>query len=480
MMGKHEKQKNLFSYGIDLDKRIRKNNPLRKVLEVVDFSFVREEVKDKYGSNGHVGLDPEVILKLMFLLFWDNIKSERELVRILSERLDYLWFIGYGIDDEIPDHSVLSKARRRWGQEVFESMFVRSVAQCVEAGMVGKSKMHVDGSLVAANASVNSVVKSDPEMIDRLREVYGAQEAKLEMAKGVTKGKIPENRKLLSSTDPDSACVRKKSGGQSLPRYKVHRAVDDLHGVITATETTPGNVEENAILKPIIEQHERNVGCKPSVAIADSQYGTAENYRNLTAMGVSTHMAPYVKGRRGSLYAIDKFLYDRSRDAYLCPAGNYLNPKTADKIRMGMQYIARKELCNACPLKRECTNSNAGRIVLRRWGQDLIDEGIAASRTRQARSDRKRRMWLMEGSFAQSANLHGFKRSRWRRIWRQRIQDHIIESVQNIKILISRAIEPQNAETVRQCLRFSNNLVHSVVLTAVSLQFTASHEVQPN
>jgi hypothetical protein len=54
---------------------------------------------------------------MMLLLFLDDIKSERELMRIIPERLDYLWFLGYGLDDQIPNHSVLSKARRRWGKK---------------------------------------------------------------------------------------------------------------------------------------------------------------------------------------------------------------------------------------------------------------------------------------------------------------------------------------------------------------------------
>ncbi len=109
-MGKHLPQKSLFSYSVDLDKRVRQNHPLRKVAERIDFSFVREEVKDCYGTNGNEGIDPEIILKLMFLLFWDNVRSERELKQILPERLDYLWFLVYGLDDEVSDHSVLSKA----------------------------------------------------------------------------------------------------------------------------------------------------------------------------------------------------------------------------------------------------------------------------------------------------------------------------------------------------------------------------------
>lgn len=60
-----------------------------------------------------VSVDPEVILKLMFLLFLDNVKCERELMRMLPERLDYLWFLGFALGDEIPDHSVLSRAPLR-------------------------------------------------------------------------------------------------------------------------------------------------------------------------------------------------------------------------------------------------------------------------------------------------------------------------------------------------------------------------------
>jgi transposase len=119
---------------VNLEKRIRSDNPLRRIAEVIDFSFVREEVRELYGRNGNESVDPEIILKLMFLLFLDNVKSERELMRMIPERLDYLWFLGYGLDDEVPNHSVLSKARNRWGREIFEQFFVRSVQQCVEAG----------------------------------------------------------------------------------------------------------------------------------------------------------------------------------------------------------------------------------------------------------------------------------------------------------------------------------------------------------
>ncbi len=85
-------------------------------------------------------------------------RSERELMRIIPLRIDYLWFLGYSLEDEIPNHNVLSKVRRRWGAEVFARLFRQSVQQCLEAGLVSGSKLHTDSSLVRANAALNSVV----------------------------------------------------------------------------------------------------------------------------------------------------------------------------------------------------------------------------------------------------------------------------------------------------------------------------------
>src|SRR5437879_7291753 len=59
----------------------------------IDFGFVREEVARCYGKKGNESVDPVVILKMMFLLFFDDIKSERELMEVIGERLDYLWFL---------------------------------------------------------------------------------------------------------------------------------------------------------------------------------------------------------------------------------------------------------------------------------------------------------------------------------------------------------------------------------------------------
>jgi transposase len=154
MMGRHEPQQPLFCI-VDLDSGIPDCHPLRRLKQLVDFSFVRAEVAPFYGYNGQESIDPEIVLKLMVLLYLDNLPSERELMRQVGYRLDYLWFLNMSLEDAVPDHSILSKARSRWGSDVFEELFVRSVQQCVDAGLVSGEKVHLDASLVDANASKN-------------------------------------------------------------------------------------------------------------------------------------------------------------------------------------------------------------------------------------------------------------------------------------------------------------------------------------
>ena len=191
---KRRGQERLFHYGVRLGERVPQDHLLRRIDELVDFEFVRTRVSGCYGKNGHLSEDPIVIMKLMLLLFLESVKSERELLRTLPMRLDWLWILGMGLESEIPNHSVLSKARQRWGPAVFAELFERVVRLCVEAELVGGEKIHLDGSLVDADASVDSLQRAG------LKRVYQETEEKLTRVE-------PEKRKWVSRTDPEASVV---------------------------------------------------------------------------------------------------------------------------------------------------------------------------------------------------------------------------------------------------------------------------------
>jgi transposase len=447
MMGEQKRERELFSYAVNLEKRVRSDHPLRRVSAAIDFKFVREEVGRCYGTRGNVSVDPEVIMKMMFLLFFDDVVSERELMKVIAERLDYLWFLGYGLDDEVPDHSVLSKARARWGKEVFESLFVRTIGQCVEAGLVDGHKLHVDSSLIDANAAKKSVIKGAPELIAALKRAYQATERKLE---AVTTPESYEavNDRMMSVSDPDAAMVR-RGGSDSRPRYHHHRAIDDAKGVITAVETTPGSVTENRKLLELIEQHETNTGSKAETVVGDHKYGTQDNYVACQERGISTHLGDASKGQdhhhAKGIFAENAFTYDPASDTYRCPAGETLRPRRLHPVRHTMEYKAGSGVCAACLLRAQCTRAKLGRTLKRHEKQAALDIARAQAHSGAARRSRKRRQQLMEQSFADAANNHHFKRARWRRLWRQQIQDYLIAAIQNVRILLAHPTPKRSA-----------------------------------
>lgn len=294
-------QGKLFYIGVNIDKRIRQNHPLRKIKEQIDFDFIYTEVVDKYGNNGNPSVPPPVILKLMLLLVLYNVRSERELMDTLGERLDWLWFLGFDLDSDIPNHSVLSKARSRWGEEVFKGFYERVVWQCVEGGLVDGRKLFLDSSLVRADASNDSVV--DKESLHRyLNKSYRELERRLEEQESnnedrddddndndtETKTSKGVNNRYVSTTDPDASIVRRGSKPRLL--YQAHRAVDSAYEVITATAVMRGEVNEGHLMTQMIDTHQLNTHKAVTTVVGDSQYGTAENYLSCCDRGIKAHM----------------------------------------------------------------------------------------------------------------------------------------------------------------------------------------------
>jgi transposase len=445
-------QNNLFHYGINIDIRIRANHPLRRVTELIDFEFVYDEVKDYYGIKGNESVPPPVILKLMLLLIFYNVRSERELMETIPERMDWLWFLGYDLDTRIPNHSVLSKARKKWGAEVFQNFFERIVLQCVQAGLVDGSKIFVDSSLIDANASNNSVLDTK-NLQDQLHKNYPKLEARLAEgnSSSCTSRHIEKkNSRYISTTDPDAAIVNR---GKPKLMYQVHRTVDGRNEVITATAATAGDVNEAHLMLPLLKQHEATTGSNVQTVVADSKYGTIDNFLACHDEGVKAHI-PDLKGaalkrtKNRAIFTDDQFMYDPQTDTYRCPAGKILKRKSLHTERESIDYGAPKKVCAACELRGQCTRNKSGRTIKRHLRQDELNIMRERTRSAESKKDIKIRQYLMERSFARSTR-YDFDRARWRGLWRMRIQELLVCSIQNIHVLIKHANKPKKAAAVK-------------------------------
>jgi IS5 family transposase len=351
----------------------------------------------------------------------------------IPERLDWMWFLGYDIDGEVPNHSVLSKARKRWGEKVFRELFKGVVRQAVEAGLVDGKKIFVDASLVEADASKNSVRKLDEMMLDdQYQELVKRLDERDKDGIGEY-GKV--NRDHISSTDPD-ATITHQNGVRQLS-YKVHRSVDEKKEIITSCDVTTGVVNEAHVLEQTITGHERTIEKAVQTVVADSKYGTSENYQALKGKGVRTHIKEMgsTRAERLGVFGKEMFEYIAERDVYVCPAGKELTRRGMNRKRQWTRYCMDKKQCAKCELRDRCTSDKNGRSLNRMFGEDLIIAGRQDAACDDGLSDLKKRQHLMERSYAYGKRF-GYKRARWRSLWRVSIQQLLVATIQNLMIII--------------------------------------------
>jgi transposase len=129
---------------------------LRKIDRYVDFSFIRELVKDLYcHDNGRPGVDPIVLFKMLFIGYLFGIRSERQLVKDIEVNVAYRWFLGFSLTDKVPDHSTISQNRRRRfkGTTIVQDIFDKIVHQAMGHNLVEGKTLYSDSTHLKANAN---------------------------------------------------------------------------------------------------------------------------------------------------------------------------------------------------------------------------------------------------------------------------------------------------------------------------------------
>src|SRR5215212_6555462 len=141
-----------------LDTLVPANHFYRHLESKLDLTFVRDLVRGTYKEGGRPSIDPVVFFKLQLIMFFEGIRSERQLIELASLNLAHRWYLGYALDEPLPDHSSLSRIRTRLGVEVFQRFFEQVVELCQAAGLVWGEELLVDATRVRANADLDSLV----------------------------------------------------------------------------------------------------------------------------------------------------------------------------------------------------------------------------------------------------------------------------------------------------------------------------------
>jgi transposase len=143
---------------LSLDELVPADHFYRHLDRVLDFSFVRDLVQECYvADKGRPSVDPGVFFRLQLVMFFEGIRSERQLMRLAADRLSVRWYLGYNLDEPLPDHSSLTRIRTRFGVEAFRRFFDAIVEQCQQAGLVWGRVPYFDATQVLANAALDSL-----------------------------------------------------------------------------------------------------------------------------------------------------------------------------------------------------------------------------------------------------------------------------------------------------------------------------------
>jgi transposase len=451
------------------------DNFYRHLEAKLDLGFVRDLVRSTYKECGRPSVDPRVFFKLQLVMFFEGIRSERELVRVAADRLSIRWYLGYDLDEELPDHSSLTRIRRRYGLAVFRRFFEAIVEQCRVAGLVWGKELYFDATQVDANASLNSLAPRfavEAHLGELFTDPGGRTDAPdpLEAPESLPAATADRSRAALaeenaarhdwlaragrpdrtirhssyrrrtdfeaSTSDPDAALMRRKQGGLHFG-YHDHYAVDGGKArIILGVLVTPADVMENQPFLDLLWRARMRWHLPLRRVTGDTTYGTVENIVAVEDQGIRALVPLPDFDERTPFFGPSKFSYDADADLYHCPGGETLRRNRVKYTEGMVVYQAEAAACNACPLKVACTGSDRGRQVYRSFYAEYVERVRGYHATAAfTRAMNKRRVWV-EPLFGEAKDWHGLGRFRLRGLWKVNTEALLVAAGQNLKRLL--------------------------------------------
>jgi transposase len=456
MMGKKDFKPRIF-YRLSLEKMVPQDHLVRALDEILDMHFIRKLCRKYYSHTGQPSVDPIVLFKMMLIGYLFSITSERKLAEECTVNLAFRWYLGYDLDEATPNHSVISKARGRFGKKVFEEFFQEVLSICVEKGLVTGEKVFADGTLIKANASLKSLVaRSDAlspslspnEFVDKVFQENPAKSGHdsernddndtppktnytVKTVRKSYRSRHKSNLDYMSRTDPEASYIARK--GKRMFSYKYHFTIDQNERVITAVAMTPGAITEDRVLEELLDRQP----VKIKEICADSQYGTADNYAMCWKRDIIPTFPHRSRHFNRNILSPKKFRYDEEKDVFICPSGNELRRITYDKRNRRWHYRARGSACRLCSLKSICSPNTKYRSIVRHEDYQYVEKSLNWLQSPCAKLSIKERSCYAEWAIAEAKGLHGLSKTRYRGLEKVTIQGLMTASVQNIKRLLA-------------------------------------------
>ena len=410
-----------------LDELVPENHMVRVVDAVIDRLDI-SDILSTYRGGGNSAFNPKMMLKVLIFAYLSNVYSSRRIEELLRRDIYFMWLAGM----KRPDFRTINYYRGKRLKEGFDAVFTQVVRLLHEEGFVSLKVQYIDGTKIESVANKytfvwrGSVEKYDARLkakteallrqieqnhavenqenpvseeltaedvakrVERIKEKVDADNLSKEDRKALKQietDAVPRmnrykeqletmgSRNSYSKTDPDATFMRMKEdamlNGQLKPGYNVQISTENQFITNFGIYQRP---TDTLTMISYLESFKTRYGMQSEEIVADSGYGSEENYEYMFSNG----MTPYVKynmfhveqrrGYRNNPFRVSNLFYNPDDDFYVCPMGQKMKFIRQEKRYTASGYqqtvsVYRAGRCEGCPLRGQCHKSKRDRQI---------------------------------------------------------------------------------------------------------------------
>ena len=407
-----------------LDEKIPQNSPVRLINQIVDNLDITKVI-DTYKGGGTSAYHPRMMLKVVLFSYLNNMYSCRKIEQALLDRVSLMWLSG----NQTPDHNTINRFRSSHLKDTIHEIFTQVVVMLVDMGYLSLEVIYVDGTKLESRANRytfvwrKTVEKNKAKLEAKIRKVLelveqgiaqdnqpedepptpiDSEDLKRRIAQINRENRSKEEQKAIntlkdkhlpkleeyekhletlgkrnsySKTDPDATFMHMKEdhmmNGQLKPAYNVQIGTENQF--FTHYNFYP-NPTDTLTYIPFMKGFHERYGFFPKKAVADSGYGSEENYEFMEINDIE----PFVKYNyfhkeqkksfKNNGFLAQNLYYNSKEDYFVCPMGQHMDNTGATTRKTDNGYISNISIyeavnCQDCPLRCLCHNSKTNRRI---------------------------------------------------------------------------------------------------------------------
>ncbi|MUV37920.1 hypothetical protein JNUCC1_01726 [Lentibacillus sp. JNUCC-1] len=465
---------NISSYTDLYEIIIPNDNFLRRINELVDFSFIIEELKNKYShNNGRNAVSPIRMFKYLLLKRIYDL-SDSDVVERSRYDMSFKYFLEMAPEDPVIDSSSLTKFRklRLEDKNMLDLLINKTVEIGIEQGVLESNILIVDATHTASrnnSKSANDFLKEKAKLVRKA--VYGFDESMKEkfpvkpsyddinetteycesLIKTIeqepeisnmptVKERINLLKEVLDDcehqtvlSDDQDARTGHKTSDSSFFGYKTHLAIS-RERIITAASVTTGEKSDGKYLKELV-QKSKDAGMKVDTVIGDTAYSGTNNLKlaKEESFQLVSKLHPVItNGKRHDT----GFEFNKDADMFVCPAG-HLATKKLYKNRKNrnaqLKFYFDVDKCKTCPLRDGCYKDGAKTKTYSVSVKSTEHKDQEAFQQSEAFKEIAKDRYMIEAKNSELKNRHGYDRAAYSGLFGMELQSAATIFVVNLK-----------------------------------------------